>query len=39
MEISVKDFRELLQKYDDDLPISFSGLDFYRLKDRGGAPD
>lgn len=35
MEITVKDLREQLEKYDDDLPLYFGGLDFYRLKDRG----
>ena len=33
-KITVKDLREQLQKYDDDLELYFGGLDFYRLKDR-----
>jgi hypothetical protein len=33
--ISVKSLREMLSGYPDDFEISFSGLEFYRLKTRG----
>ncbi|MFW6046993.1 MAG: hypothetical protein ACOCP4_04320 [Candidatus Woesearchaeota archaeon] len=33
--MKIKDFIEELKKYDSDLVLNFSGLDFYRLKDRG----
>jgi len=36
MKITVKELIEQLQKEDPDLEIYFGGLDFYRLKDRGG---
>jgi len=36
MEITVRELREQLALFDPDLPIYFGGLDFYRLKDRGG---
>lgn len=36
MNITVKELIEQLQKEDPELPIFFGGLDFYRLKDRGG---
>ena len=35
MKITVEKFIELLQKEDQDKELVFSGLDFYRLKDRG----
>lgn len=34
MEITVKEFIELLQKEEPSRKLVFSGLDFYRLKDR-----
>lgn len=37
MSITVKELREQLKNYNDDLPLFFGGLDFYRLKDRGGS--
>lgn len=37
MKITVKELIEELQKEDETLEISFGGLDFYRLKDRGGS--
>jgi len=37
MKITVKELIEKLQKEDETLEISFGGLDFYRLKDRGGS--
>lgn len=37
MGITVKDLREQLLNYDGDLPLDFGGLEFYRLKDRGGS--
>ncbi|MBB2151639.1 hypothetical protein [Pedobacter gandavensis] len=36
MKITVKELIEQLKKEDQDLEIYFGGLDFYRLKDRGG---
>lgn len=36
MEITVEQLIESLKLYNPDLPVSFGGLDFYRLKDRGG---
>ena len=36
MEITVKDFIEQLKAYPDDSSLHFGGLDFLRLKDRGG---
>ena len=36
MEITVKDLREQLLNYDGDLPLDFGGLEFYRLKNKGG---
>lgn len=33
--ITVGDLKEMLELYDNDFEISFSGLDFYRLKTRG----
>jgi len=36
MKIIVKELIEQLQKEDQELEVSFGGLDFYRLKDRGG---
>lgn len=32
--ITVGEFRKMLEKYDDDLWLDFSMLDFYRLKQR-----
>jgi hypothetical protein len=34
MEITVKEFIDLLQKEEPSRKLVFSGLDFYRLKDR-----
>jgi len=34
--ITVKELRDQLKLYDDNLELFFGGLDFYRLKDRGG---
>ncbi len=34
-EITVKTLISELSTYDGEMKISFSGLDFYRLKDRG----
>jgi hypothetical protein len=34
-KITVKELRDQLQNYDDNLELYFGGLDFYRLKDRG----
>lgn len=36
MEITVKHLIELLSLEDQDSPVYFGGLDFYRIKDRGG---
>lgn len=36
-KITVKKFREMLENHDDDLELDFNGLEFYRLKDRGGS--
>lgn len=36
MKITVKELIEQLKKEDPDLEVYFCGLDFYRLKDRGG---
>jgi hypothetical protein len=36
MKITVKELIEQLKVEDQDLEICFGGLDFYRLKDRGG---
>lgn len=36
MELTVGQFIEDLKNYDPDMVLDFSGLDFYRLKDRGG---
>lgn len=36
MEITVKDLIDQLALSDPDLPVFFGGLDFYRVKDRGG---
>ena len=35
MEITVGDLKRMLETHDDDAVLSFSGLDFYRLKQRG----
>ncbi len=35
IEITVAEFIELLKSENQDLPLYFGGLDFYRLKDRG----
>jgi len=35
MKITIKEFIKLLQKENQDSELNFSGLDFYRLKDRG----
>ena len=35
--MTVKKLIEMLQIEDPDLKVGFSGLDFYRLKDRGGS--
>ena len=37
MEITVGELIEQLKLYDPELPVDFGGLDFYRLKNRGGA--
>lgn len=34
--ITVKELRDQLKNYDDNLELFFGGLDFYRLKDRNG---
>lgn len=36
MKITVKELIEQLKKEDQNLEVSFGGLEFYRLKDRGG---
>ena len=36
MKITVKELIEKLKKEDQELEIDFGGLEFYRLKDRGG---
>ncbi|MBB6239657.1 hypothetical protein HDC90_004315 [Pedobacter sp. AK013] len=36
MKITVRELIEQLEKEDQDLEVYFGGLDFYRLKDRGG---
>ncbi|WP_100637250.1 hypothetical protein [Marinomonas sp. ef1] len=33
--ITVSDLKKMLELYDNDFEISFSGLDFHRLKTRG----
>ena len=35
MDITVGDLRKMLEGFNDDDELSFSGLDFYRLKKRG----
>lgn len=35
MIISVGEFKRLLDDYDDDLELSFSGLEYHRLKQKG----
>ena len=35
MDITVGDLRKMLEGFNDDDELSFSGLDFYRLKRRG----
>lgn len=35
MTITVKDMKDMLDGYNDDDELDFSGLDFYRLKRRG----
>jgi hypothetical protein len=35
MMITIKEFKENLSIYPDDCELSFSGLDFYRVKQRG----
>lgn len=35
--MTVKKLIEMLQVEDPELEVGFSGLDFYRLKDRGGS--
>ncbi|GHB11941.1 hypothetical protein [Salinicola rhizosphaerae] len=35
MIITVGDFRELLEQYDDQLELSFSGLEYHRLIQKG----
>ena len=37
MRITVKELIELLKVEYQDLVVDFGGLDFYRLKDRGGS--
>jgi hypothetical protein len=36
MEITVKELIRELSLSDPELPVYFCGLDFYRVKDRGG---
>lgn len=36
MKITVRELIEQLKVEDQDLEVYFGGLDFYRLKDRGG---
>lgn len=36
MRITVKQLIDDLKNYDQDLEVDFGGLDFLRLKDRGG---
>lgn len=36
MRITVRELIEQLEKENQDLEVYFGGLDFYRLKDRGG---
>jgi hypothetical protein len=36
MKITVKELIERLKVEDQDLEVYFGGLEFYRLKDRGG---
>lgn len=35
MDLTVGEFKKMLEAYDDGDELSFSGLDFYRLKRRG----
>ncbi|MDW0357821.1 hypothetical protein Q8G38_00665 [Halomonas venusta] len=35
MNLTVGEFKKMLEAYDDGDELSFSGLDFYRLKRRG----
>ncbi|MAM56518.1 MAG: hypothetical protein CMN25_04205 [Salinicola sp.] len=35
MIITVGEFRKLLEAYDDQLELSFSGLEYHRLKQKG----
>jgi hypothetical protein len=35
MTLTIGELKEMIRLYDDDIEISFSGLDFYRLKMRG----
>ncbi|OLO05831.1 MULTISPECIES: hypothetical protein [Salinicola] len=35
MIITVGEFRKLLEEYDDELELSFSGLEYHRLGRRG----
>ncbi|MBB1329494.1 hypothetical protein H5087_09055 [Pseudoalteromonas sp. SR43-7] len=35
MSLTVGDLKKQLAHYDDDVEITFNGLDFYRLKMRG----
>lgn len=37
MPITVKELIEMLQVEDHNLNVDFNGLQFYRLKDRGGS--
>ena len=37
MNITVKELIEMLQVEDPNLIVDFNGLQFYRLKDRGGS--
>jgi len=36
MEVTVGQLKKYLEAFNQDSPLFFGGLDFYRLKDRGG---
>ncbi|WP_157619284.1 hypothetical protein [Psychromonas aquimarina] len=35
MTLTIGELKKMIKDYDNDIEISFSGLDFYRLKMRG----
>jgi hypothetical protein len=34
MTLTIRDLKEMIKDYDDDIEVYFGGLDFYRLKMR-----